>query len=462
MSTGINRRDFLKMVSGGMAAVAVGSAGGYNLLWSGGEAMAATLDLSLTMVAADMEMSDRVLVKAWVFQKTGDVPRLPGVAIYAVEGDDVRITITNSLTVRHAFYIPGVVNSGDILPGQTRTVNFVAPAAGTYMYYDNINAPVSRVMGLCGPMVVLPSIPFAPYANPPSNLRNLFNDFGRSAHFPGSPWDPARNWFWFLNCFDPVRHAQANANPSIGGSAFTSGYNAQYFTISGKSGFFSSEDDRIRLKGNVGQPALVRCMNAGLITHSYHLHGNHAYLLAEQDFDQGTAAISNNIDMLDAWALAPLHGKDMLVPFIRPPDIPLSKWPPTQELFPLDYPMHCHTEPSQTAAGGNYPHGLLTHFLITGPVNAAADAVVQATKAELRLRFGKLSISGVSSQSAGTVLQIRAGSSAGSPIIGTTTVTSNGTWAFNGRALKALVSKSFSVTTQGGGAERLDIRPVIK
>jgi hypothetical protein len=30
--------------------------------------------------------------------------------------------------------------------------------------------------------------------------------------------------------------------------------------------------------------------------------------------------------------------------------------------------MHCHTEMSQTAAGGNYPQGMATHFEILGGV----------------------------------------------------------------------------------------------
>lgn len=459
----MSRRQFLKIASSGMAAVAVGTAGGYNLFWCAGEAMAATTSLNLSMVAALMEMSDTVQVPVWAFQKQGDpLPRVPGIAIFSVEGDEIQISITNTLTVRHAFFIPGVVNSGDILPGQTVTVTFTAPTAGTYMYYDNTNAPMNRVMGLHGPLVVLPRIPFTPYTNPPSNMLNLFNDLGPTDHFPGSPWDPDRNWFWFLNSFDPGKNLAAAASPAMAASNFTNGYLSQYFTISGKSGFFASHDPKIRLEGYVGQPCLVRCMNAGLITHSYHLHGNHAYLLADNDFDRGDTAVSNNIRMLDVWYLAPLQGKDMLVPYIQPPDIPKKAWPPKQENFPLDYPMHCHTEPSQTAAGGNYPSGLLTHFIIKGPLQPTVNAVVQVTRAELRLRFGKVSIAGVSSQAAGTVLEVRTGASSTGAIIGTTTVKSGGKWSFSGRALKALVSRSFSVTTQGGGPQRLDIRPVVR
>ena len=33
---------------------------------------------------------------------------------------------------------------------------------------------------------------------------------------------------------------------------------------------------------------------------------------------------------------------------------------------PLVYPMHCHMEQSQTAAGGNYPQGSVAHFNFLG------------------------------------------------------------------------------------------------
>jgi hypothetical protein len=42
---------------------------------------------------------------------------------------------------------------------------------------------------------------------------------------------------------------------------------------------------------------------------------------------------------------------------------------------PVEYPMHCHMEPSQAAKGGNYPGGLVTHWAITGDVGVDfADA----------------------------------------------------------------------------------------
>ena len=68
----------------------------------------------------------------------------------------------------------------------------------------------------------------------------------------------------------------------------------------------------------------------------------------------------------DTWMLEPLGRIDMILPFTRPPDVPKGKWPPRDEEFPLKYVMHCHFEISQTAGGGNYPQGAVTHWEMTG------------------------------------------------------------------------------------------------
>jgi hypothetical protein len=75
----------------------------------------------------------------------------------------------------------------------------------------------------------------------------------------------------------------------------------------------------------------------------------------------------DNIVELDTWLMSPMDRKDLLLPFCKPPDIPENAWPPRQEPFPFKYPMHCHIEMSQTAAGGNYPQGLVTDWQMLGP-----------------------------------------------------------------------------------------------
>lgn len=69
-----------------------------------------------------------------------------------------------------------------------------------------------------------------------------------------------------------------------------------------------------------------------------------------------------------------------LLPFIKPPDICGPQARPLLEVMaqelayhdsygiwqcPIEFPMHCHMEPSQTAKGGNYPGGLATPWAIS-------------------------------------------------------------------------------------------------
>ena len=54
----------------------------------------------------------------------------------------------------------------------------------------------------------------------------------------------------------------------------------------------------------------------------------------------------------------PLDCRDVIFPFKQPPDA----WPAiTSEA--QNFPMHCHSEMSQTAGGGMYPHGM--HCLLS-------------------------------------------------------------------------------------------------
>lgn len=91
--------------------------------------------------------------------------------------------------------------------------------------------------------------------------------------------------------------------------------------------------------------------------------------------------VQRNVVNIDTFTVGPTDTVDWLLPFIRPPDIPGPDIPLRdlipQELAtvlitpqsPLEYPMHGHTEIDQTAAGGNYPQGMITHFTITGDLD---------------------------------------------------------------------------------------------
>lgn len=464
----MKRREFLKFSSYGLAAVTVGTAVGLptflrpDRVWASQHGQ----PFDLTLQEVDAEMVDGTLVYMWAFSLMNGEARIPGPLILAREGETVRLNVTNNIETGgdHGFAVPGVVDSGAVPFGESREVEFVAPAAGTYFYLDPFNAPVNRVMGLHGVLIVQPKDigNHTPYSNPPANLQRLFNDLGTegwspgrgSAHFPGHPWDPDRTWIWLFSTVDPDKNAKLDPElpesvDFLSAADFEEDYLPRYFTLNGKSGFFaashSPEADEhahggltdydlqrdIAPLGHVGQPALIRSLNAGLATHSPHPHGNHFYLLAENGVPR------NNLWWIDTWSLGPLERKDLLLPFIQPPE--MAVWPPVEENFPLIYPMHCHVEMSQTAAGGNYPQGAVTHWEIDGEMDPE-DAVILVDRAEIRVATGTLVLEGRSS-TPNVVLDLHPGDGH-APAVAEIAVGSDGRWSFRGRALKFLAERS--------------------
>jgi hypothetical protein len=443
----MNRRQFIKF---GTCLAAISVVGGVLPRALTGVAQAATHGhVDLTMVEVEAEMVDGVLVPMWAFKNHHlGGPRIPGPIIFAEQGQMVHLRVKNEIAAggNHGFHIPGVTlftedgvghASGVTIPREDHHVHlsFMAPAAGTYWYLDHLNHPVNRVMGLHGVLIVLPKLVdheyartsprfYAPYSGLPttSNAYKLFRDLGNTDHFPGHPWTPNRNIVWVFNTIDPEKNLAASGSVALPNAAFLDGYLPRYFTINGKGGFYAAQHSHgdegghghshrdpndiqanISISGNIGQPTIIRSLNAGLAWHSPHIHGNHVYELTEN----GT--LKSNLVLLDTWTLPPMARKDMLHPYVIPPDIPYDRdvvdinnapvsptrkaWPPFHEKFPLLYPMHDHNEISNTAAGGNYPFGAVTHWQIDGDLDPRNFAIF-VTSADYRLRTGKLTLRG--------------------------------------------------------------------
>jgi hypothetical protein len=372
---------------------------------------------------------------------------VPGPIIFATAGERITITLSNELDEPHSFFIPGVnrrpgvparpaFNSGPILPGAApRTFRMRAPTTpGTYMYFDNLNAPVNRVMGLHGALVVMPRVPrragrnrTTPYTRPTRQVQQLFNDLGTTPWFPGFSWDqgdpavssfaPAfRQYVWLLHQaspnlfaevgdfspgvdFDPNQFVQRFLRDAF--SATNNNAIPQYFTINGQSGHFAHNNPYTNPNNRAGEPVLIRILNAGLWTHSLHMHANHFYVTSVN------GQVQSNVIWLDTFNINPMDIVDWLVPYHRPPDIPNQRgigradpglvtagggrtWPPNQEiatilpnnlgglnvqLSPLSYPMHDHSEPSQTSQGGNYNMGMIAGLNFTGERISAQNVI---------------------------------------------------------------------------------------
>ncbi len=458
--TSVTRRQFIKYGALGLTSVVVASGAPF----SRSMAHAQEGGINMGMTTADVEMVDGIMVPHWVYTVNG-APGLPGPAIFAFETDTIVLNITNNIpgparrfaVVGTSFIQAGVPLNQFALLRQTRDIAFGATVTlkitagslrpGTYLYKDPTLDPISRVLGLHGALVILPNPvatnPYGRFSTP--NVTALFNELGKGvprdpeAHFPGQPWfattdanpgynpmandsdhyhhfvmDPNgpqspvferflyRTRVWLHSSIDPELNRRVITSGSIPDPATVrENFLPQYFSINGRQGGYSGHSPDVLVVGKVGEPHVVRLLNAGLVVHSPHIHANHAYIVSTNNVVGGGGVYlgndpgSDNVVCVDTITLAPEDRIDWVVPFIRPPDIPMvlangtifrhgdvaggQLLKPLDELIPqelatvlivpqnpLSYPIHSHLELDQTAAGGNYPQGAVAGLELTG------------------------------------------------------------------------------------------------
>jgi multicopper oxidase len=454
----MKRRDFLKLGVAGATTIVIGS----KLPWMTGVANAATASQNLTITITDgiKDMHTKNALAAgivdpnpipaqchfWIYKMVADgkalPPDSPGPTICAVKGDTINLTIKNDLDEPHSFFIPGIFDSGPIAPGATVTGTLTASVSGAHLYYDNLNEPVNRVMGLHGGLIVRPAAPvpghnYTPYDNPTPRVQELYDSFGTSV-FPGLKWEegdaatntpPFRQYLWILHQASPnlfKKVAELPAGQIFDAQLFQRQFLRdpfsptrandvpQYFTITGQSGFFSHFSPVITPMGRIGEPIVIHIINSGLWTHSMHYHFNHFYVTYDSSPANGGVlggGVSSNPIWIDIYNIDPMDTVDYTLPFMRSPNIPTSRglglpdpplqtdnghpcYPPVEEMnvympkkgtfamaangspvdlgqreSPLCYPMHDHSEPSQTSQGGNYNTGMISGVYCIGDRN---------------------------------------------------------------------------------------------
>ncbi len=371
--------------------------------------------------------------------------RIPGPVLRVKHGQRVKITIDNLRAEPHGFEITGFPDSKiEIAANSCCSVTFTASQTGTFIYHDNLGgSPLYRLLGLHGAFIVQPDYaelaaagalitPYAIVQLTPA-VRTIFEALGDvtkvNGRFPGGKWVPseigqpysAQEKIWLQTQVDPRFNAllegsesdPIRSSPSLTSSIWDT-WTPRYFTINGRSGFDLSKHEDVVAKNFIGEPTLIRCLNAGLAHHSNHIHGNHIFELAEcvpvldasgRNANTGGMIVLDNVPERDVWPMWPMQRCDMLLPFEVPPDIPydiktggvaqprqfdamvarninIDTQPPPLvtvfEPFPLRYVMHCHCEMSQTASGGNYPQGLVTHWEIVGGIGGRAQLAAAA------------------------------------------------------------------------------------
>jgi FtsP/CotA-like multicopper oxidase with cupredoxin domain len=407
----MNRRKFIYY---GLTGSALLSGGALNLSWLRllPRAVAAPINISLAIEEVMIPMfNNNPPIYMWAFKSQmpnvptytaidlasdplNPPPPVPGPVLTVYEGDKVYLSVTNNHAgVNHGFAIakrplpklnPAVLTEPEILiegptisPMSRADFSFDAPAAGTYLYFDPLNNPINRIMGLHGAMVVLPTDGSTPYSTPTSAIQHLFRDLSEAEGFftpdgvPGEKWDmlnPMRNFIWLFNDIDDVHvNIPLQNGVKLSPNQVKDTFLPRYFTINGRTGFPCAHATENALRGHIGEPTLIRCLNAGLASHSPHIHGNHVYELINQLHTDLQLRLAENVLELDTWELQPLVIKDILHAYRKPPDI--FPWPPDPAQFGVEgmhFPMHCHIEMSQTAAGGNYPQGAITDWVLLG------------------------------------------------------------------------------------------------
>jgi FtsP/CotA-like multicopper oxidase with cupredoxin domain len=125
-------------------------------------------EFHLTAEPVDREFAPGMTVKCWGYNGV-----TPGPVIEAVEGDRVRILVTNGLpehtTVHwHGIFLPngmdgvGGLNQPQIRPGETYAYEFTLRQHGTFMYHPHADEMVQIAVGMMGMFIVHPRKPSGP------------------------------------------------------------------------------------------------------------------------------------------------------------------------------------------------------------------------------------------------------------------------------------------------------------
>jgi hypothetical protein len=381
---GATRRNFLKVGAGGVASAA--------LVRIAPVASAATRSFVLTVTDGDIHMIDDVPVFCRTFAGPNGVPSMPGPALgnpgpfetgpEIVEGQRVHVSITNLTPRDHTFLIERTDNEAptDAIIGPVNIpaggipvdIEFDAPSAGTYIYRDADRN--NRILGMAGVMVVMPADGSnRPYAPAPGRL--------------DIPAEFLAQYTWVFHDIDPLLGELARSQPKVSHLDYPfEKVTPRYFTINGKSGVVSTEnlvtvpvfpvqDDAAEQVG-----ALIRVVNTGVASHSPHWHGNHVFVVETN----AVPAKAGFVLEKDVVRITGLKRISVLLPI----HTGLDAWPPLDPekgFVEQQYPMHCHAEMSQTAAGGLYPMGALTDWrLVSKPEQVAAARALVASGAKTR------------------------------------------------------------------------------
>ena len=281
----------------GPAAALPANAAKLGMVCTPGTVSGGTHTFNLVANSGNIDTPDGNSIFMWSYANH-DAPdndhfQVPGPVLCATQGETVVVNLTNTLPERTSIVFPGqdaqVTASGGVAglltteagaAGGTVSYSFTAGSPGTYLY-ESGTAPSKQVeMGLVGALVVRPNT-----ANCPA-VAGTDCAYGAATRF-----DPKKEYLLLLNEIDPDLHHAVET----GGTYDVNALHNRYFAINGREFPDTIQDNGTALLPNqpygalvrlqptaAGEPpALLRMLNAGLLNHPFHPHGNHTREIAQ-------------------------------------------------------------------------------------------------------------------------------------------------------------------------------------
>ena len=225
------------------------------------------------------------------------------VVFNSTTSDSIIFNVHNNDDVIHGFAVKGFIGTPlTIAPGDSATFTFYSTEEKIFIYYDQLNYPENRYMGLGGMICVNNST--------------------------------SKKYYWNLK----EHQTEFNNDISAGLTVDWSNYIPDYFTINSRSYPNTQTDTTAAITGNVGDTILIFIANTGQSEHSIHFHGFHCKVL----YSTGSRIRKDWVK--DTWPIEQMEG--VVLELI--PDKPGR------------YSVHDHNLLAMSG-GGTHPYGM---FLI--------------------------------------------------------------------------------------------------
>jgi len=286
---------------------------------------------TMSTATGHISMPDGNVLFSWGFSTDTHGFELPGPALCVNQGDNVTITLTNTLDEDTSLVFPGqsgvladgqpslpVVNAGKVTSlapvatknGGSVTYQFVADAPGTYLYESGTDPAKQVEMGLYGAIIVRPTTKDA------AGIPQLTKDANGNPQAYGDPrtaYQPTREFLHILSQVDPKLHLAVEQKKPFDWSS----YSAKYFLINGRSAPDSVSPNNAswlpsqpqgsmvhvteQVQPGVARtalgdkmPALVRYINVMPTDAAFHPHGNTERVIAEDGASLDNAALPDS------------------------------------------------------------------------------------------------------------------------------------------------------------------------